>query len=215
MAAHQDQASSRLLTLPRELRDIIYDNLLEPSRTFLKPSKTSLRATLQNAPLSHVRLINRQINDEYDSRTRLWTKLLLADHKSFDFSTIKLPRLPDHNSIAIHIFVTCDECDDLRLDPCAAPHQICRHYRWLAEVLQTLPRDCPAHLKISMWSDGQSNLQWPALGHCDDATLQIMDLSGLPQIASIAVYSSGRYCYDPVEGFREDRICARWLKTDG
>lgn len=110
--------TSRLLGLLRELRDMIYDNLPDPARPLSKPSQTRLKASPQTAPMPRVRLINNQIKDEYDPRTKLWTTLLIADHKYFDFSTIRLAKLPAAiRSTSFQVFAICDECDDMRRSP--------------------------------------------------------------------------------------------------
>ena len=145
------QNTRGLFSLPRELRDAIYEELITASAPVRVTRKYSpeLRARAHHIPAPSLLLISHQFSEEYRSVVAKKTILVVADH--FDMSghkqrhAIRLSRCASRiETVKLDIYIGPDSsivrCEADKAGCCMLGEDMEWHMRWIPDLLAQLPQ---------------------------------------------------------------------------
>ncbi|KAF2217883.1 hypothetical protein CERZMDRAFT_92523 [Cercospora zeae-maydis SCOH1-5] len=144
----QDSNTFNFFGLPRELRDMIYVNLIKPQKEIapLAPGNP-IAATLEDCPLPHVLRINKQFSQEYEERLQHFGANLVLTHPGHQpLRSLKPPRsiqgLPTFQKLTINIILNYQP-NPFDYSPIIT-HLFCEeamhNWKWMRKAIKAIAR---------------------------------------------------------------------------
>ena len=191
-------------TLPRELRDAVYDLLHQEVTEYVDKLQFHTRAVIVE-----LRLISRQFRMEYDERSAMNehnNHLTIKDDVDFKFDekssgvAMRCPALATHSTkLTLNLLVCLG--DNYHFDACEA--DVGWHIPWIKSLLQSLPHLRNIYLRLNLVSPSCINTI------LDRATL----LASLPNLVSIKI--AGSASLESLGSADHSVHLATWTKQHG
>lgn len=177
-------------SLARELRDLIYDELLVPSQScnICKPlsDPSNYLLTAHNLPTANLALVTRQFNQEYCSRSQAKARIVVEDHyhgvTRVPLFRLPLPAVTAYAShLHLDIYTLAKETCHTGREVCTVKGEVDMHINCVTVLQRALPRlrECTIALHAE---------KIPNPGEERQALLEhIAELTSVPKLASLEV----------------------------
>lgn len=231
----EDQQTFRFFELPRELRDMVYDELKQDERSVLagrvnptsaprdyaslKPS--NIGAQLRFGPVSDSLILNHEFKSEYSPRVQGSQVLTFLDLPAFNQEPFELdPRLRQVNHLELRLALALRVCHHgPQSDPeCLMALEVRDHLGWLTHLIPQLHRVHTTSLTLRTGYDSALStaiLQKPGHDRLREDLHSIAKLlPGLRQAEILHAVGNRK----PQEGLAEEdlgSLCMVWSAVDG
>lgn len=205
----------RFSDLPPELREMVYDELASDAIEVASP-ELEANLSVQEAPLTPLLLVSREIGREYRKVAAKKTTLVFSDHENFNFTLLPLPaRVLNVTKIAVRNFVVCeDKCPSDRTF-CEAASDLQQTLDFIHKINTQLP-DKTLYIDLGLWCKEGEKCEWPDTPHRDDVVKTLQRLpEALSNLARVKVYRSNPQNLEPGKLVDPSRLLVSWSKKEG
>ncbi|KAK5134377.1 hypothetical protein LTR08_006557 [Meristemomyces frigidus] len=188
----EEEAFFDLFSLPRELRDEIYDHSLEFKRKFASQHSARLRGR-RVAELSP-QLAGQQFRKEYLERAERESCLVIVDRDHFHGELLTLPQtMKFTRKLELHVALACDEPDHA-LGRCRVIPELRMHRKWIANLSEQMKY--LDSVKINVYMDPHN-----LVNDCEQNLLNEQHrFSNLADLTSVEIFQSGYFVGDKNPG---------------
>lgn len=198
----KENTSAFFETLPRELRDSIYDLLYKDVE-----HKDWYRTLRIRAPLATLRLVSHQFKLEYEERflqNKHLSRLIIKDQGDFEPKLMKCPNIAFYTTnLTINLYA-CHGDHFNKTKSCESTFLLPKHGAWMDEFVQNLPhlRSIRSCLAV-VWNT------------CiDEIRLALASITSIPQVVEVRLRCAG--CPNPHDvTARNPPTIAFWTRETG
>ena len=143
----KDDQPFRFFSLPRELRDLIYDCDLQNHLKRKLTSQHHARLRGRRVARTPLLLVSKQFREEYFSRVTGFATLVVVDRGEFHGELLKLPSpLSYVKNLELHLAIACDDLNHLSPGTSSSnPYEGCRvlrelrmHRKWIVHLARQM-----------------------------------------------------------------------------